>query len=119
MEYPAKMYENAYACKFRQGSILLGAMLNTSTYSNLGFDWDDKNYLPTFSLEDENGMFTEECYGVSRPFNGKRCKYILFFLGCDDASCGLRFKSREDRDQFLKDHPVFTEFIRSKCLNWN
>ena len=93
-------------------------MLNTSHYSNLGFDCDGKNYLPVFALEEVEGIFVEEWQGADRPFNGKKCKYVLFFKGNDDASCGLRFKNREVREQFLEDHPVFTEFVRSKCLNW-
>ena len=119
MEYPEELYKNEYACKFRTDGILLGFMLNTSHYENLGFNCDGKNYVSVFTLEEENGLFVEEWNGVDRPFNGKKCKYVIFFKGNDDSSYGLRFKSKEDRERFLEDHQIFTEFIRSKCLHYN
>jgi len=114
MEYLEKLYENDYACKFIHGSKLLGFVLNTSKYENLGFDCDGKNYLPVFIFDSEESIFRED-----HEIRTKRSKYVLFFKGCDDASYGLRFQSREDREQFLEDHQIFTEFIRTKSLSYN
>ena len=116
MEYPKELYENDYACTFsRNNAVLLGFMLNTSAYSNLGFNCDGKNYVSVFTLEEPEPMFVEEV----KPFSAKNCKYVIFFKGNDDASYGLRFYSREDREQFLEDHQVFTEFISTKCRSFN
>jgi len=120
MEYPEELYKNDYACKLsRNNAVLLGFMLNTSHYEGLGFDCDGKNYVSVFTLEEENALFVEEYSSINKTFNGKKCKYVLYFMGNDDSSYGLRFKSREDRDQFLEDHRTFTEFIRTKCLYSN
>lgn len=119
MEYPKELYENDYACKFgRNNAVLLGFMLNTSLYDGLGFDCEGKNYVSVFTFEEAEPMFVDELtWGP--PMNFSDNKYIIFFMGCDDSSYGLRFTNRKNREQFLTDHQVFTEFIRSKCLYSN
>ncbi len=121
MKYPKELYKNDYACKFgRNNAVLLGFMLNTSLYGGLGFDCESKNYMSVFTFEEEEALFVEEYrYQNSRRDYFALPKYVIFFMGCDDASYGLRFNSRKDREQFLEDHQVFTEFIRSKCLYSN
>jgi len=120
MEYPKELYENDYACKFsRNNAVLLGFMLNTSLYDGLGFDCNDKNYVSVFTLEEPEPMFVGELTWGEPNKNFSEYKYVIFFMGCDDCSYGLRFDSREEREQFLKDHQVFTEFIRSKSLYSN
>jgi len=117
---PYELYKNDYACKFsRNNAVLLGFMQNTSHYSNLGFDHDGKNYVSVFTLEEPEPMFVGELTWGGPPMNFSEHKYVMFFKGCDDASFGLRFENREEREQFLEDHQVFTEFIRSKCLYSN
>lgn len=120
MEYPKELYKNDYACKFgRNNAVLLGFMLNTSVYSNLGFDCDGKNYVSVFTLEEPEPMFAEDDEWAAPNEKLSRLKYVVFFMGCDDSSYGLRFKSRENREQFLNDHLIFTEFMRTKCLYFN
>ena len=120
MEYPEELYKNDYACKFsRNNAVLLGFMLNTSSYEGLGFDCDDKNYVSVFTLEEPEPLFVGELTWNKPNEKLSSFRYVIFFMGCDDASFGLRFESRKDREQFLADHQVFTEFIRSKCLYSN
>jgi|GEM_PF-5816797 len=122
MEYHKELYAIKYACRFnRKNSVLLGFILNTSTYDSLGFGYGDKNYLPVFTLEDDEPMFGGE-WGLPNK-NTANNKFIVFFKGNDDCSYGLRFSNRALRDKFVADHldehGAFTEFIRTKCLYFN
>ncbi len=120
---PHELYKDEYACRF--DGVHLGFMLNTSSYDNLGFDCDGKNYVSVFTFETDESIFVNEQV-FDRYMNydtpGRRqksCQYVLFFKGCDDCSYGLRFKSAEAREQFIDDHRIFTEFIRTECLCYN
>jgi len=123
MHYMYELYKIEYACRFNKTSIHLGFLLNTSKYYNLGFKHQDHDYVSVFTFEDENSFFVEE-YSNKAKYSSNP-KYIVFFKGNDDTSYGLRFKSREDRDDFIERHllpeptSAFTEFIRSKCLTYN
>ena len=121
MQYIDELYKNKYACTFGRESIHLGFVLNTSTYTNLGFDHDGKNYVPVFTFEEEDVLFMEE-YSYINKYS-KLPKYIIFYKGDDDISYGLRFNSRAERDDFIEHHlneyASFTEFIRTKSLCYN
>ena len=121
MQYIDELYKNEYACRFGRESVHLGFILNTSSWESLGFDHDGKNYISVFIFEEEDIFFVEEYSRIDKY--SKLPKYIVFFKGNDDISYGLRFDSRDERDDFIEHHlgkySAFTEFIKTKSLCFN
>ena len=97
----ANYCKNHYHVLYNQFEHLAAKCTLKSTYEN-------KNVMPVFFGEDEKFIFnteynytTEDAWLIDSKCINTENPYIILFKGNDDWSVGKRFKTAEDRQEFL------------------